>query len=162
MKDQSENRYDRNVDWEPTLADFEKLLLCHIIYRSRLSKEACTESNATIGMILKKSADRVSEVLSILESKDWIKRKIYQDDSGNTHRIIKISSKTLDMISREFKDWYILRVGDYAYPSMTEKHLKSLVSEKDLISIKEKSRLTGIQFILNESSKKYPIQSRPP
>jgi hypothetical protein len=66
------------------------------------------------------------------------------------------------MISREFKDWYILRVGDYAYPSMTEKHLKSLVSEKDLISIKEKSRLTGIQFILNESSKKYPIQSRPP
>jgi hypothetical protein len=104
----------------------------------------------------------VSEVLSILESKDWIKRKIYQDDSGNTHRIIKISSKTLDMISKEFKDWYILRVGDYAYPPMTEKHLKSLVSEEALISIKEKSRIIGIQFILNESNKKYPIQSRPP
>jgi hypothetical protein len=140
--------YDRNVDWEPTLSDFEKLLLCHIIFRSRLSKEACTESNATIGRVLNKSPDRVSKVISELVSKEWIKNNTNYSEGAN--RRLELTGKTICMVKNEFKVWYLIRLVDFNYPPFKERHLKSLINEADLISIKEKSIYSEIPYFLKE------------
>lgn len=124
--------YPGNIMDEPSLTDAEKVLLSQIQFKCRLSKGASTESNRTMGFRATKSSDRINEILGSLEDKGWITR--IKDYGEITQRRIELTPKAITLITKPFINWYLDRVGKFAYPSLSKEHLASLVNRKDLVS----------------------------
>lgn len=114
--------FPQNIIWEPTLTDIEKILLIEIQYKSRLSKEASTESNKTMGTRLNKSPDTINSILGSLEKKGWIRR--IKDFRERSQRRIELSPQSISLITKPFIEWYVERVGKFAYPPISKDELE--------------------------------------
>jgi DNA-binding MarR family transcriptional regulator len=122
--------YPGNIMDEPSLSDAEKIVLFQLQFRCRLSKEASTESNKTIGLRASKSPDRANSILSSLENKEWIKR--IADYREKTQRRIQLTPKSISLITKPFMSWYLDRVGKFAYPPLSKNELEVRVNRKEL------------------------------
>lgn len=122
--------YTGNIMDEPLLSDAEKVLLFQIQYKCRLSKEASTESNTTIGIRAGKGPDRVNSILGNIEKKGFIKRVL--DLTEKTQRRIELTPQTISLITKPFKEWYFDRVGVFNYPPLSKRELEVRVSRKEL------------------------------
>lgn len=122
--------YPGNIMDEPSLSDAEKVVLFQIQFRCRLSKEASTESNKTIGLRASKSPDRANSILVSLEEKEWIYR--IKDYSEKSQRRIELTPKAISLITKPFMSWYLDRVGKFAYPPLSKKELEVRVNRNDL------------------------------
>jgi len=120
----------RNINWEPDLTPKEKSLLQDIEFKCRLQKEASTESNKTIGLRLSMRPDEVSKLLRSLEKKGWIKR--IRDYRETSQRRIERTDKMISLIKQPFINWYLERVGKYAYPPLTKEELISRANKKEI------------------------------
>lgn len=122
--------YPGNIMDEPSLSDAEKVLLYQIQFKCRLSKEASTESNETMGIRSGKKKDTVLRLIGKLEKKGWINR--LEDKIESTHRQIVLTPKAISLITKPFIYWYLDRVGKFSYPPLTKKHLATIINRKDL------------------------------
>lgn len=122
-----------NIIDEPSLSDAEKVVLHQLQYRFRLSKEASTECNKTIGLRANKSQDTANTILASLEKKGMIYR--IKDSREKTGRRIEPTPITISLITKPFINWYLDRVGKFAYPPMTKEQLEVTVGRKDLEEI---------------------------
>ncbi len=122
--------YPGNIMDEPSLSDAEKVILFQLQFRCRLSKEASTESNKTIGLRATKSPDRANSILSSLEEKEWINR--ITDYREKTQRRIELTPKAISLITKPFLNWYLDRVGKFAYPPLSKEELEVRVNREEL------------------------------
>lgn len=126
-------KFPGNIMDEPSLSDAEKVVLYQLQYKFRLSKEASTESNKTIGIRANKSQDRANGILASLDKKGMIYR--IKDPREKTGRRIEPTPITISLITKPFINWYLDRVGKFAYPPMTKEQLEVVVGQKDLEKI---------------------------
>lgn len=155
MKDQfgiETKLFDNNIFWEKSLSDAESIVLNEIQYKCRLSKGACTESNKTIGLRIRKSPDTVSDIISRLVAKGWINYE--QDTSERSQRRITLTRKSIALITNEFADWYLIKVGKFADPNRPEND-KTLLTQEELRAIIGDKKLKRIPpHYLDTSTKK--------
>lgn len=134
-----------NIIWEPTLSPFEKALLLDIEFKCRLSHEASTESNKTIGIRLGRekplAPEHISSSLSGMVKKGWLAREKY---FGLTQRRFILSEQTICMLKNKYIDWYYLRVKKYGLPPMTMEELASRVGRKSLEKYLPKLQSEGL------------------
>lgn len=107
MKKERIEIYWQNLTWENSISDFECRLLNHIIYRSKLSKQACTESNPTLSDTFKKSVDTIKRTLKSLEDKGWIIR--VEDFRERSQRRIEVTKKCITLVRNPFDVWETLK-----------------------------------------------------